>query len=490
MTKTAIQSPTRLSQPGRLRFLLRDSTLYGGAAAISKAFSLITFPLLARHFTVTDYGIFDYFSVLIGLLALLFIFGQDSAVARYFYEYEDADERKQLISQSLIFQLAVLAVFLPLLWLNASWLTGLMIDASDRVLLFKLALLQLPFLLLINFSQNLLKWTFERSRFLTLSLGSTVLNASLLSISILVFDYGIPGVLTASLLVYIVFSALGLFFVRKWLVLPKGFRRLLEMLPFAIPCGAISVASAFSPTLERTLTNHLLGIEPLGLYAAATKIAMLIGLLVSAFQTAWGPFALSLYKQTDAGQTYNQVLRLFTISMCLAVLFITLLAQPLIHILASNNYNGAVVVVFPLVMGLAIQAISWITEIGISLSKRSYLNLYAYLAAIIMTLTGIWFLTPVFGLLGVGLGVLLGLIIKALMASWLAQRAYPLPWCYKSAILLISLTLVIGLLSIWIGKTIGIAASNLLLGTSIIFILSVNWQQYSSVFIKKNSQQS
>lgn len=477
MSEAKIATPVGLSHRGRLGFLLKDAVLYGGAAAISKAFSLITFPLLARHFSVAEYGVLDYFLVLASLLAIFFIFGQDSAVARYFYEHEDTRDRRQLISQSLVFQLAGLVLLLPLLWLGAGWLTALLIAAPDRVLLFKIVLLQLPFLLLINFSRNLLKWTFARARFLTMSLGFTVVQVSLLVIAVLVFDVGIAGVLIVSLASSAVFGALGLFFVRQWLTRPTDFRRLREMLPFAIPYGVICVAGAFSPTLERTLTVSLLGAEQLGLYAAATKIAMLIGLLVSAFQTAWGPFSLSLYKQADAGQTYNWVFKLFSLGVCLAALLISLLAQPLIFFLATDRYSGAVIVVFPLVMGLAIQATSWITEIGIGISKRAYLSLYAYTAAIVATLAGIWLFAPVFGLLGVGLGVLLGHIAKALVASWLAQHAYRLPWQYGPVVFLVIVTLTGGLSSIWFATGYGAAAGNSVLAGCMVVILLIGWQR-------------
>ena len=475
MTKNNFQAPKKLSQRGRIAFLLRDSILYGGATAVSKAISLITFPLLVHHFSVTDYGVLDYFLILAGLLTIFFIFGQDSAIARYFYEYEDTQKRRQLISQSLVFQLAIMAVLLPLLWLSADWLTGFLIKIPDRVQLFKLVLLQLPFLLLINCAQNLLKWTFQRSCFLILSLGCTTINAILLVTGILVFDIDISSVLIINLTVSMIFSGLGLFFIRKWLTRPENFRHLSDMLPFAIPYGVISIAGAFSPTLERTLTDHLLGAEQLGLYAAATKIAMLISLLVNAFQTAWGPFALSLYKQADAGQTYNQVLKLFVISACPAALFITLLAQPLIQTIASDSYSGSIVVVFPLAMGLVIQGTSWITEIGINLSKRTHLVLYAHLIAFVTTLASIWFLTLLLGLLGVGLGVLLGLIARTLVASRLAQYAHSLPWCYTPVIALIALTLVTGLISIWVRETVSITAGNTSLSISMICIFTISW---------------
>lgn len=465
-----------LSQSGRLGFLVKDSLLYGGAAAISKAFALITFPLLARHFSVTDYGALDYYLVLTSLLTMFFIFGQDSAVARYFYEYENPQTQQQLISQSLTFQLIVLSILTPLLWIGADRINMHLIEFDNSITLFKIVILQLPFFLLINFSQNLLKWTFVRTQFLIMTMGFTLLQASLLLIAVLLFDVEVRGVLIVSLITSSVFGVLGLIFVRKWLTIPTDLRILREILPFALPAGLISVAGAFSPTLERTLTSNMLGVDQLGLYAAATKIAMLSGLFISAFQTAWGPFSLSLYKNSDAGQTYNWVLKLFTLGTCLTALLITLMAQPLILILATDRFEGSILVLFPLVMGLSIQAISWITEIGIGLSKRNYLNLFSFLTALVGTLLGIWLLVPEFGLLGVGLGVLIGHTCRAIVASWLAQKVYWLPWQYAPVIVVVLLTLVFGLISLWSRIKYGTIISNWILLISIVFILLFGWR--------------
>ena len=476
MSEVSIETPAILSIKGRLGFLFKDSVLYGGAAAISKAFALITFPLLARHFSVADYGVIDYYLVLASLLVIFFIFGQDSAVARFFYEHEEATARCQLISQSLVFQLVGLALLLPLLWLSADWLSTMLIAASDGVLLFKIVLLQLPFLLLINFSQNLLKWTFARTPFLAMSLGFSLVQASLLVVAVLVFDVGILGVLFVSLISNTIFGVLGIFFVRQWLAMPRDFQYLREILPFAIPIGVICVAAAFSPLLERTLIITLLGPEELGMYAAAIKISMLIGLLVSAFQTAWGPFSLSIYKQADAGQTYNWVLKLFVLGMCGAALVLTILAQPLITFLVTDRYAGAAVVVFPLAMGLVIQATSWITEIGISISKRSKLNLYAYATTVFATFGGILLIVPFFGFFGVGLGVLIGHACRAIVSSWLAQRAHPLPWHYAPVVSILGLTLFLGLAAIAAGQYWGQLAQSFSLMLSLIVLFLAGWR--------------
>jgi O-antigen/teichoic acid export membrane protein len=469
------RSPRNLNQRGRLTFLLKDSILYGSAAAISKAIALITLPLLVRQFSVVEYGVFDYFLVLAGVLTNLFIFGQDSAFYRFFFEYEDAAERRQTITQSLLVQLAGVVLLMPLLWFGAEWLTALLIKAPDQMLLIEIVLMQLPFALLINFSQIILKCTFDRARFLVMSLGFAAVHAALLLIAVWVFDVGLQGVLIVGFISSVVFATLGIFFVRQWLAKPKDFRRLLEMLSYAAPYGVIAVLGSLSPMLERTLINNLLGGEDLGIYAMASKIAMLIGLLVLAFQTAWSPFWFSLHKQADMSDTYNWVLKVFALVMCLTALGFTLLAHPLIYFLATSLYSSAVIVVFPLVMGLAIQATSEITGIGIAISKRSHLNLYSYSAAITTTVIGIWLLVPVFGLFGVGLGVLVGHLVKSLVSSWLAQRAYPLPWPYIPVILLMATTLALGLGAIWLGERFGPLFRNLALVASLLIVLLVGW---------------
>lgn len=446
-------SPAGLSQRRRIAFLLKDSVLYGGAAAVSKAFALITFPLLARHFTVADYGVLDYFITLALVAALALIFGQDSAVARYFYEYEDRKQRSQIISQSLVIQMITVAAVVPILWVLSEKLTGWLLGKPELGRLMRAMLLQLPFLVVITFCQNLLKWTFARTGFLLLSLGFTVCQAGTLFIAVAVLDFGVEGVLLASALTGAIFAGIGLFLVRSWLVPPQSLAYGKILLPYAAPFGVICVLSALSPTLERTLTVHLLGEHDLGLYAAGAKIAMLIGLLVNAFQTAWGPFSLAIYKQQDAGVTYNWIFKHFSILACAATFGLSLAAPLLITVLASSKFAGAVTVVFPLAMGLAIQATSWITEIGIALSKRSSLSLYGYGALVLATLGAISLLAPTFGLVGVAFGVMIGQAIKAVVASLCAQSAHPLPWQFAKVVLLFLLATGIG--------CIGLAAINL-----------------------------
>jgi len=436
--------PSKLSTKERLGFLAKDSLLYGGAAALSRAFSLITFPLLARSFSVAEYGLIDLFVVWAGLLNIFFVFGQDSAVARFYYEYQDDGERKQIISQSLVFQICFIVALLPFLWHFSGPIAAKLTDNADGELFLKIILLQTPFTVLINFSQNLLKWTFAKYKFLALSLGQVCLNLILLSLVLFFLERKIQYILSVYLIVNTVFGIFGLYWIRHFLTFPSGVAKLRQLLPFAIPFGVVCCLAAFVPAIERSLVTQLVGKEELGLYAAGLKVASLIALFIQAFQMAWAPFALSIYKEKDAPQTYSWVLRLFSMSMCILTFCLAAVARPAILFFASERYVQSSLVVFPLTMGFAIESIGWITEIGIGISKKSYLGLYSYVLFVAATLAGIWLFVPSLGFFGVALGSLLGKAVKAAFQSYLAQKAYPIDWPYKPVIFLILLSCLLG----------------------------------------------
>jgi O-antigen/teichoic acid export membrane protein len=459
----------------RLAFLFRDSALYGGATAVSRAVALLTFPVLAQHFSVSEYGVLDFMLLLVSLTANALVFGQDSAVARFFYEHQAPWARRQLISQSLSFQVVCVAVCLPALWWWSGPLARTLVGSSGAESLFRIVLLQIPCAMVINFAQNLLKWTFARRAFLTLSLGFTLVQAVLVLTAVLRFDAGLRGVLLVNLTTAVLFACVGLWFVRGWLVRPRGVTFLRELIPYAAPYGVICILAALSPTLERSLTANLLGAEQLGLYAAGAKIAALMALASTAFQTAWGPFALSIYRHADAPQTYNLVLKVFAIAASVLVLTLSGLAGPVVTVLASDRYSAAAVVVFPLTLALAVQATSWILEVGISLSKRSGLNLFGYAASVLVTLGTIALAAPRLGLLGVGLGVLGGHAAKAGVSAWLAQRVYPLPWSYWSVMQLLVLTVLGGVSGEWALYVGGPRLAVLVYGAWLPIVLLVAW---------------
>lgn len=439
-----MSKPNKLGHGGRLRFLAKDAAVYGIGGALTKLLSLITFPLLARHFSVQDFGLIDLLNTAVLLLSVLLAFGLNSAVARFFYENEEIDYRRQIVSQALTFQIAILAVALPLLWVNTDVLGSFIEAGPNGRIILHLLILQSPLFVLLGFAQSLLKWTFRRWLYMLISLGSVVMTVIGLVVGIAFFNFGVVEVFIVYLATRAIFAIIGLWCVRRWLTIPAGWDRLREMLPFAAPIGVVCVMGALLPFMERSMVQLLLGAEDLGLYAAGAKVGMLISLPMSAFEIAWGPFALSIFKEKDASESFRHVLRVFAVLIFMMVLALTALAGPVLQILGSARYEGGAVVVFAVAMGLALQAVGSITSVGIVFSKKSYLKLYGYGAMIAVAAIAIPLLSSVFGFAGVAWGSMSAYLARTILETWLAERVHPIMWDLKAPIALGSVTLLAG----------------------------------------------
>ena len=436
--------------------------MYGCASAISKSLSLLTFPILTRQFSVQDYGVLDYFLSVSALVLSIFILGQDSSVGRFFYEFNDTKNRRQLISQSLCIQLIFYFTLLPILWIKAEKITLFLINDFKCIPYFKLVILQVPCVLVLNFSKNILKYTFKRNKFLVLTIVFSFFHVLSLLTGIYFIDITITDILLLSLLVNLIFSVLGLYFIKQWLTLPLSLNHFYQMIPFALPYWIISIIGILIPTLERSVTNNLFGSVELGYYAVASKFVMLISLIATSFQMSWGPFSLSLYKEKNSIYIFNIVLKIFTFFVCFIAILINLFGLNLISIIAGAQYEGAFILVFPLVVALCIQATSWITEIGIGISKKTYLILLCYILRLIITFITIHVFVIHFGLVGIGIGVLIGQIVKALLASLFAQKVFRMAWEYKQSIIIFIITIISGFSSLYCFKVKYIITSQLI----------------------------
>lgn len=436
--------PRSLSKLQQLRFLANDTLIYGAASAINKSFALILFPLLTRNLSVADYGRLDLALYAAMLLGLIIVWGQDSAVARLFFEDEDTSDRQQIISQALLVMFGHLLVVTVLIALLSQTLIPSGFFGKEAPAIVAMLSLYAPITGLLSFCQSVLKWTFERNKYIVLALGMPALNLmGMLALA----RFGEFEVLTALGVLTTTgaaFLCLGLFLMRRWLVLPRGLAFVRNLVPLALPYGVISAIGAVSPVVERAVVSGRFGAADLGLYAAAAKIASLAMMLAIAFQMGWGPFAYSIYKEPDAIRTYNLVLRIFTAVMCAAVLCLAAVADPVSSLLAGERYRGAAMFVFPIAMAFGMQAIGWITEIGIHLSKKTYLSLIGFTFFLAISLAGIFYLSSVFGIIGVPIGAMAGQLAMVIVAAVVAQRAYPLAWQYRLPVATVAITLASG----------------------------------------------
>ncbi|MFA9200295.1 MAG: lipopolysaccharide biosynthesis protein [Cypionkella sp.] len=432
----------------RLRFLARDTAVYGIASALNKILALVTFPLLARHFSVDAYGTLDLLNTWAVLLTTLLLFGTDSAAARFYYQETEPAEQRQVITQAFVWQLLVMAIVLPAGWVMAEPIAvtfGLPPEPGTEWV--RLIFAQAPFFVLITYTQGLLKWTFRRTAFLLVSVGSTIATVAGLLIVLALDRLTLTGVFEVYLWTRALFGVIGLWLVRDLFALPAGLGKLRMLLPFAIPFAAICMLNAFLPALERLLVGGILGAAALGYFAAGAKVAMLINLPISALEMSWGPFSLVLRDEEDAHRSFNVALKVVCALLFGAVLLLTGIADLIVRILGSERYEGAGTVAFALCMGMALQGVSSLTTVGIVFSLKSYLKIYSHIVLVAVALVAIPLLATLYGIAGAAWGSMLAMLAKTVFETWLSQRAQRIHWDFRGVTVLGLVTLGVGVLT-------------------------------------------
>jgi len=409
----------------RLAFLLRDSAFYGGLDAFATMANIFLVPIYTRMFSKSEFGSYDALSVISGVIVPFLLMGLDSAVARYFYETEDISERRALVTQSLAFQFALSVLIAVVLTLFADEVVGWVFSQPTFTPSFRIITLSLPFITLCRITRGLLKWTFQRRRFMVMTLVSVLVQFCCILGYLLLVERSIIGIFYGQLISTMVFAGLGCWYCRNFLGRIRGWGYLTRLLTFGYPYMLIAVAGALIPAIDRLFMVNIVTLEVMALYALGKKLTSLMNLPFHGFQVAWGPFVFSLYKETNATETYDRVLRLFTMLMLTISFALVIFADPLICVFGTSQYLESRFVIIPLSMAIVVDGISWITGVGVDLSKKSYLSSLNYLLGLSITVLAVWLLVKPAGMVGVASGVLLGRCVQTCLKTYFAYKVWP-----------------------------------------------------------------
>tara|TARA_B100000963_G_C22594797_1_gene657301 strand:- start:161 stop:1627 length:1467 start_codon:yes stop_codon:yes gene_type:complete len=416
-------NPNKLSVKEKIKFLFRDSFFFGGFKAISLLFPILTIPILTRYFSVENYGLYDSLIVLSNLVASFLVFGQDSAVARWFYQVDEKKLKRKIVTESLIIQLTFTILIIPVLIVYKDELANFYLQKPNYGKYVLLILIYSFLLLLNNYTINILKWTYDRKKYAILSILKPVLILSSLLL-VVVSSGDLIDFLIYNNIALIITNTFGFYFCRKWIIIPKKLIYIKKMLYYGVPLGILATTVYFLPAIQRNMITLFLDLYSVGIYALAFKIAAIIVMIDGIFHMAWGPFSMSIFKQKDAEFVYNAVLKIFFLVTIFTVFIITLSAPLLIKLLGTSEYLEATVLVLPLSLALMINGVSGITGIGISLSMKSYLTLIPFIISTLLLIGLLYNLIPIYKLNGVVYSLLIANIMKMIITSYIAKKVY------------------------------------------------------------------
>ena len=139
----------------------------------------------------------------------------------------------------------------------------------------------------------------------------------------------------------------------------RGFRYVLDrellrrMLRYCLPLLVLGLAGILNQVADKIIFPFVYpdkeeGIVQLGIYGAASKIAMIMAMLTQAFRYAYEPFVFGKSREGDSRETYAQGMKYFIIFTLLAFLAVMFYLDILRHLIGRGYWEGLRVV--PIVM--------------------------------------------------------------------------------------------------------------------------------------------
>jgi len=181
--------------------------------------------------------------------------------------------------------------------------------------------------------------------------------------------------------------------------------------------------------LGRYLLTWFGTLAQVGIYAAATKVAGVVALLlVQPFGIAWGGLMFRIGKETDAPRIYGLIVAATWAVGWAVIAAVGLLTPELFSVLTSSAYRAAERVFPWLLLTQLMTLMQYPVGVGLYLSHRtSTLSLVYFGGLVLNVMIGI----PLVFWAGTAGAAAAWFIANAAItaATWiLAQRVYPLPW--------------------------------------------------------------
>ena len=253
--------------------------------------------------------------------------------------------------------------------------------------------------------------------------------------------------------------ALLFFLLKEITAVPFDFDKALlrRMLSYSWPILVLGVAGILNQTADKILFPYIYqgtdAHSQLGIYGAASKIAMIMAMITQAFRYAYEPFVFGNNNDKDSRNTYAKAMKFFIIFTLLAFLVVMAYIDLLKYIIGRDYWEGLKVV--PVVMAAEIM-------MGI------YFNLSFWYKLIDKTIWGAWFsgigcvvlitvnvlFVPRYGYMACAWAGFMGYASAMTISYLVGQKKYPINYPLKEIVLYVALAAVL---------YIGIGYSNRLL---------------------------
>ena len=418
-----------------LKSLAKETAIYGVSSIVGRFLNYLLVPVytIALPASSGGYGVVTNIYAWVALMLVLLTCGMETGFFRFANKGQDDPMRVYSTTLLSVSIGSVVFVVLGLLFLEpiAGWLEygehpwyiGMMmiVVAMD-------AIQSIPFAYL-RYKKRPIKFAALKLLFIFLNIALNLFYYVVLKGNDVGYAFLFNLVCTSVVMLCMIPELRGFTYVLD--------RELLKrMLRYSLPLVILGVAGILNQVADKIIFPFVYPDEAeatvqLGIYGAASKIAMIMAMFTQAFRFAYEPFVFGKSKEKDSREMYAQAMKFFNIFTLLAFLAVMFYLDILRHIIGRDYWDGLrvvpIVMAAEIFMGIYFNLSFWYKLID-ETRWGAYFSLTGCTILILMNI----FLIPKYGYIACAWAGFTGYGVAMLLSYFVGQKKYPIQYDLKA----------------------------------------------------------
>ena len=443
-----------------LKSLAKDTAIYGMSSILGRFLNYLLVPLYTSNISAASggYGIITNLYAYTALLLVILTYGMETTFFRY--ANKTNEDPQKVYSSTLIMVGFTSLLFIVLVSIFLQPISGVMgySDHSSYVWVMAAtvsidAFQCIPFAYL-RYKNRPIKFAALKLLFVTFNIALNLLYFLVLPDlyksypEVIQYVYSPETGVGYAFYINLVCTASITFFFYKELT---GFKYTFDkelakrMLSYSWPILILGIAGILNQTADFILFPYLYkgsqAHQQLGIYGAASKIAMIMAMITQAFRYAYEPFVFGKGNDKDNRETYAVAMKYFIIFTLLAFLVVMGYINILRHIIGRDYWEGLKVV--PIVMaGTIMMGVYFNLSFWYKLIDKTIWGAYfSGIGCFVLILINIIFV-PQYGYMACAWAGLIGYATAMTLSYFVGQKKYPINYPLKSIGIYVLMTVI------------------------------------------------
>lgn len=418
-----------------LKSLAKETAIYGVSSIVGRFLNYLLVPVytIALPASSGGYGVVTNIYAWVALILVLLTCGMETGFFRFANKGQDDPMRvysTTLLSVSigsLVFVALGLLFLEPIAgWLEYGehpWYIGMMmiVVAMD-------AIQSIPFAYL-RYKKRPIKFAALKLLFIFLNIALNLFYYVILEGNDVGYAFLFNLVCTSVVMVCMIPELRGFTYVLDKELLKR-------MLRYSLPLVILGVAGILNQVADKIIFPFVYPDEAeatiqLGIYGAASKIAMIMAMFTQAFRFAYEPFVFGKSKEKDSREMYAQAMKFFIIFTLLAFQAVMFYLDILRHVIGRDYWDGLrvvpIVMAAEIFMGIYFNLSFWYKLID-ETRWGAYFSLTGCIILILMNI----FLVPKYGYIACAWAGFTGYGVAMLLSYFVGQKKYPIQYDLKA----------------------------------------------------------